>query len=743
MKTISRAPLSAGYFATKSGDEFAQALKKKIEALRQSTTLKRILDEQRNAYLQVHSISMDGMSSSSMVSRDGQQGELATFRVPMAAALGSAVVNLVTNAQVAWQAMASNDDAEARAQAILGQNTLEYFWADKGVQKTMVSQAEGAVYFGERFVFVEFDPTAGNMVSADSMPDDPTAGAANELLAAAPPDALGELGLMPEAQKPQVEGDIRYHLIDSWDLLRDPSAKSFEKSPYILFKVQRNRFDLVAKYGQKVIENCDTVDPEDMTLSPVMEDYGETDLVDVWYFFHDRSPACPKGRQAVFYGNKVLEESDLKYREVPVVRLASGNLTGTPFPIAPFWSALAAQEVKDAVLSAVATNNLTLGHQMIAAPMGTDMDPTAIGPMQMVFYPQDSEPPSALQLTRSSPEAMTLLQMLESSQKQLMGLNNTALGQPEGSNLSGAAMALLSSMALQANSNFQGEYKAAVEKVGNITMHIVQDFFTTDHKIQIAGKSASYMARETAFSGPRLRLVNSVRVVIGNPLAQTAAGREAIADKYIQLQMAAPNLQLIKTAEDMEQLISTGRIEGLTDYAQNQALTIKAENEALARGEKPEALLGDDDKRHCAHHIAEMTSPNIRNNPQLLRGVWEHVAGHYTNFFGTPPESPQPLVDPMTGAPVIDPMTGQPAVQMVRDPLYRSRMLQLCGLPDGAPPMMMPPPGAPGAPPGASAGVPPPEAPPGPQPGSEMPSMPTNPATGQQYDSATGGGVVQ
>lgn len=721
------------YFANETGDELAAQLRKKVERLRESTTLKRILDEQRNAYLQVHSISMDGMSSSSMVARDGQQGELATFRVPMAKALGSAVVNLVTNAQVAWQAMAVNDDAEARAQAILGNNTLEYFWSDRGVQQVMTGQAEGAVYFGERFVLVEYDETAGENVSAATMPSDPLAGGANELLAAAGPEALEQLGVVPTAAAPQREGDIRYHLIDSWDLLRDPAAKSFEKSPFILFKVQRNRFDLIAQYGEEVISQCDERDPHDPLLSPVPDDYADSDLRDVWYFFHDRTPACPRGRQAILYGNKVLAESDLKYREVPVVRLATGNLTGTPFPIAPFWSALAAQEVKDAVLSAVATNNMTLGHQMIAAPMGTDMDPTAIGPMQMVFYPQGSEPPAPLQLTRSSPEAMSLLQMLESSQKQLLGLNNTALGQPEGSNLSGAAMALLSSMALQANSSFQGDFKAAVEKVGNITLHIIQDFFTTDHKIQIGGKSTAYMSQEAAFSGPRLRRVNSVRVTIGNPAAQTVAGRSAIADKYIQLQMALPNLQLIKTPEDLEQLLSTGRIEGLTDYAQNQALLIKAEQEALSRGEKVTALLGDDDRRHVAHHIAELCSPSVRKNQDIVRNYWDHVAGHYTNCYGVPPE--QPAVDPVTGQPVIDPVTGQP--QMIRDPLYRSRMLQLCGLFDGAPPMMAPPPGAP--PPEQG---PPAEKPPGPQPGSEMPSLPTNPATGQQYDSATGGGVV-
>lgn len=735
MKQGSKTPLSAGYFATKTGDELAQALKKKIDTLRESTTLKRILDEQRNAYLQVHSISMDGMASSSMVGRDGQQGELATFRVPMAKALGSAVVNLVTNAQVAWQAMASNDDASSRAQTILGNQTLEYFWADRGVQQITTQQTEGAVYFGERFVFAEFDSAAGDEVSAGNMPNDPLAGGANELLAALSPEGMEQLGVAPGSASPQNTGDIRYHLIDSWDLLRDPTAKSFEKSPYILFKLQRNRFDLAARYGEEVIQGCDETDPVDELLSPVPEDAAASDLVDVWYFFHERSPACKKGRQAIFYGNKILEESDLKYREVPVVRLATGNLTGTPFPIAPFWNCLAAQEVKDAVLSAVATNNLTLGHQMIAAPMGTDMDPTAIGPMQMVFYPQGSEPPAPLQLTRSSPEAMQLMQQLDNYQKQLLGLNNTALGQPEGSNLSGAAMALLSSMALQANSSFQGDFKLAVEKLGNITLHIIQDFFTTDHKIQITGKASAYMAKEEAFSGPRLSKVNSVRVSIGNPAAQTVAGRSAIADKYIQLQMALPGIQLIKTPEDLEQLLTTGRIEGLTDYAQNQALTIKAENEALAAGQPVEALLGDDDVRHCAHHVAELTSPNIRNNPAIVRNVWEHIASHYTNFYGVPPEQPQ--VDPMTGQPAVDPATGQPMT--VRDPMYRSRMLQLFGLKDGAPPMMMGPSGAP--PPDGGGGAPPPK-PPGPQPGSEMPSLPTNPATGQQYDSATGGGMV-
>ena len=101
----------------------------------------------------------------------------------------------------------------------------------------------------------------------------------------------------------------------------------------------------------------------------------------------------------------------------------------------------------------------------------------------------------------------------------------------------------------------------------------------------------------------------------------------------------------------------------------------------------------------------------------VLRAYREHMHEHYSLFYGVP-------------------------VEMVEaDPLYRQRMLMLCGKP--VPPEMaapMPPPGAPGPMPvGEASPIAPPSAVSGTVAAREaaMPEMPTNPLTGQQAQIAT------
>lgn len=702
------------YFATLQGDEFAKALRARIQSIREAPRWKQILDEQRNAYLHVFSIQMGGMSSASRVLRDGNQGELAVFRVPKARALGDAVVGLITNAKVSWECEATNADAASMAQTQLGQGVLRYYWDTAGMQKLCVDVCRGGVYFGEKFLFTEYDGAAGEPV------DDP----ANELLLAAGGAELGGEAL-PEPQK---TGEIRFSIVESWDKLRDPGAKSPESTPWHLFKVQRNKFDLAAVYGDEILQaKVDETQTSEGYVNSV-RDAVPTELVDVWYFFHDRTPSVPKGRQVVMFGDKVLVDDDLdgsngapKYRKIPIKRFATGELIGTPFAKAPFWDVLAAQEVKDSVISAIATNNLTLGVQMISAPLGTDVEPTNFGGMQLLLHPPGpGNEPKPMQLTQSAPEVFKFVEMLDADQKQLLNLNDTALGQLPGAGASGALAALLASMAVQANSPLQTLYVRFVEEVGQSVLEIIQDNFDAERKIAISGQGDSSFAREAVFSGEALSKVSSVKVKVGNPLAQTVAGREAIVDKYMQL-------GLIKTPEDVQQLLDYGRMDGLTDVIRDQGLLVRHENEALSRGEPVIAILGDDDLYHCAHHRKVVTSLEARSNPELMNNALDHIHMHYENRYGVPAEMPPP-VDPITGQPMIDPMTGMPA-QPMKDPMYRERMMELFGILGPVPPM--PPPGEGGGPEGGGA-------PPG-----AMPSMPTNPQTGQEFNNVDGGGAVQ
>jgi hypothetical protein len=656
---------------------FGAALKQWIEQNAKSSVVQTVREEQRNAYLQLHPINLSGQASASRLMSTGQEGELTVLRVPKAQKYADAVTNVITSQKTTWQCQAGKSDAESRAQTALGNQALEYYWHDKGGEAFMQDLVAQGVPFGETFGFIEFDPSAGEV-------------------AMVAPDESGNLN------KPTYEGDIRFNIVSSWDAVRDAKANSWEECDKVALCLRRNKHDLAARLGKDVLEACSETK---RGILPIEDSSAPSDLIDCWYFFHKKTPSVPLGRQAVLIGDKVFALDQLRYRRVPVVRYFTGKLTGTPFPCAPFWSALAAQELQDSLWSAIATNNLALGTQMVAITAGSEVEPESVGPMRLITVPVGGMEPKPVQLTQSAPESFKLIQMADDAEKQVLGLNNAVLGQPDHAGQSGASQVFLSSMAMQANSSPQATYVKVLKEVGSIVFEIFQDFFKEEHKIQVGGKAMGYMAKPQTFSASSFDKVNSVSVRVGNPLSQTVPGREALFDKYMTIQRdSGGSLQLLKTPEDVQQLLDTGRLEGLTDPLRDSAIRVEIENEALARGEPVTALLGDDDMYHCKHHRSVYISNETREDDALLSNVLEHVWQHYENYFGVP-------ADPA-------------------DPMYRTNMQLLFGLQPPAPPPM-PPPGMPGDPAAAMPPDPVPEVP-------GMPSMPTNPATGEEFDPEQG-----
>ena len=103
--------------------------------------------------------------------------------------------------------------------------------------------------------------------------------------------------------------------------------------------------------------------------------FGRSDDIAVYHFWHKKTPSCPNGRYAIFLENgNVLYDGEMPYQDIPVRRITPGNITGTSFGYSPMFDLLVLQEAIDALYSAVATNQMTFGVQLIMAMKGSDID---------------------------------------------------------------------------------------------------------------------------------------------------------------------------------------------------------------------------------------------------------------------------------------------------------------------------------------------------------------------------------
>jgi hypothetical protein len=666
------------------------------------------------------------------LSRGGQQGELLQVRVNKSRSFIKAFIALVTAAKVTWRTKAKNGDSGAAASTSIGQNLLEDFWSHRNLERLFVRWSETAEVFARGHAVPLWDPRMG------------------------PPLARqGDTMLM--------QGDINLRILPPWDVWRDPALKSPEDVSWQFVVTYENVFDL-AKYHRALADRDaelgklreDKLTPEqweDAILSAEISDKMDpsrrcrerdsSELVPVWHFFHRKSPALPFGRHVSFLSSSVVL-SDQKltehYKEVPVYDLYADEKLDSAEGWTSSWDGLGVQELQDSIQSALATNVTSLGNPSVAVTQGTTPpNGDELGTGFKVFeVPPGGQKPEVLQLAEFPSDVFKLIEHLDAAHMQMMGLNDTALGNPKSAQMNAQAFAVLASMAVQQASPFQTAAFGALAKLGKGILQILSINVQQARQVRITGESSEALYAVRDYSGKDLEAIEAVEVTIGDAMEQTPAGRAQILQELRNIPGA------IQSAEQVYQVLTTGRMEHQLRAARDGQNLIQAEYQMLQRGEAPVVHTSQDHLLHYRENAAVLLNPDVLRNPGVIRLVQDHLDQHYLEYYGVhpggpgdpargiPASPPDPLrlgrqrfllgqdpAPPMPPAPAVDPATGLPL-----DPAAAGA-LPMGG--EAAPP---PEPGAPEGPAGASPLGPP-------MPPAAPVEMPPNPMTGQPFDAAT------
>lgn len=313
-------------------------------------------------------------------------------------------------------------------------------------------------------------------------------------------------------------------------------------------------------------------------------------------------------------------DGPLPYRGIPVRRIGAEDQLGSIFGYTIGFDLLPVQQAIDALYSTVVTNQAAFGVQNVLVPKGAGLDPFKLSTgLNVIEYDSKVGPPQALNLTQTPPEIFNFIKMLEDIQQMLSGVNSVARGEPNASLKSGAALALVQSMAIQFSQSLQQSYVELAEDVGTDTINILRDFARTPRVAMIAGKSNRSIMKQ--FTGDDLDQINRVTVDVGNPLSKTTAGRVNLAETLIQNGM-------IGNPDQYMQVISTGKLEPVIEGKQAEMLNIKAENEALSIGQDVIAVMTDDHPKHVMEHKVVLASPEARKNPAIVTATTNHMMEH-------------------------------------------------------------------------------------------------------------------
>jgi len=613
---------SMKYFAARDAEETAGILLQKAESFFNNLVRNHYLDKLRMMWKAYHGVFIDGADHE--VAFIGEQGELTAIPVNHFRNLARHIFTMITSNRLAMEARAINTDSKSLNQASLANGILDYYMREKHLEDVLKDAVEMAIFMGSGFVKLEWNGTAGEAYDYDE-----------------------------ESQTFNYEGEVEFSTLSPFDVVVDGSKDRW-KHEWILIRSYQNRFNLMAKYpelSEKIQGLPAKSDLYKYRLNLMTND--ETDDIPVYEFYHKKTEALPDGRYLLFLDSNIpLIDGPLPYHDIPIYRVAAGNIIGTPYGYTDMFDIYPLQEVINSLYSTLATNQATFGVTNVFIPEDSNLVHEQLeGGLNVI---KGRVKPEALNLTNTPDEIYKSIDLFTQTIETLSGVSSVTRGQPEASLRTGTALALVQSMSLQYTSTLQHSYVKITEDVGTGLINILKRYSNTPKLIALVGKGNKTELIED-FTGDLIKDVNRVVVDIGNPLSKTIAGRAEMASELLQMGM-------FRTPEQYLQVLKTGNLDVTYEGTTSQLNLIKKENEKMMNGRKPIATMMDQHSMHITEHQSVIADPELRENPELVKIVLDHIQEHIHYLRTTDPgilgmikEQPLP---PFPGGPV-PPVPGQ------------------------------------------------------------------------------------
>lgn len=649
------------YFALRTGREFTAGLFERVNAYYQDLLVSGRLD----LYRRLNKAKFMGFYRGGSTVKAGVQDEFTLINVNHFKNILTNMVTMTSSSRPSFDPRATNTDHKNKSQVLVARGVLDYYNRDKGMGEIAEASCKGTVLLGETEAVCEWDGSEGDDYMAD--PNNPG--------------------------KTVKEGDIVFRSFNPVDAIRNAQLTSAAKMTWRIYRDFEDRHELAARFpeARDRILNLE-VDNRLMSqrwLNPWMYRDG-MDIVPFYTFYHDRTAACPNGRMSLFVDSEgSLMEGGLPYRAFPGHRMAADEMDGTPFGDSCSFDMLPIQEAIDMLCSIIETNQETFGVQNVLIPEGCNLQLKQLADgLNALYYDPKFGKPEPLKLLSTPKEIFDWIEYLVRAMETISGVNSVARGNPEASLKSGAALALVQSMAIQFNSNLQKAYTRQVEGLGTNVVQILSTFPKTKRIVDITGKANRSYLKE--FTAEDMSSIKRVTVDMGNPLARTTAGKVEIAESLLEKNLV--------TADQYLQVLNTGTLEPLIEGKTAELMLICSENEALAEGKPAHVAVTDAHALHIQEHKVVLASPEAREDPAVVKATTDHMQEHINTLqtlsaqnpnlliaLGQQPVQPPPMATP-PGAPAAPPPAGGKggdlgAMADATDPSLKAGKIAPAGMP--------------------------------------------------------------
>ena len=545
----------------------------------------------------------------SAIQKDGRSGEIDVLVQNHYQSIISYLLTLACGERPAFQCQASTSDYDSLSAGIIGNNIIDYYLDDKALYPKFKEDCENAILFGLGEISFTWNTDLGNDVETS------------------------EDGVIMK------EGDVEPEVHTPLDVIRDYNLRKTGGDAHFWKSIRTfaNRYDLIVKYPDKKEELLAEHD------QPAYENYDsflmdidytrneDSDFIPVYTFFHKPCPAMPEGRIVIHTCSVVLYDGPNIYEKIPIFEVMPLRLKGTCFGFSPLWGLLADQEMLNRCNSIISTNISAYGLEGIYCK-DPELRITKIG--QKTLYTA-AEKPEPINLVNTSAEIYNYRRDLIQDMGQLSGMNDVIRGNPSSNIQSGNYAALMVAQGVQASTQLQDSYENHLSESATELINQLMLFAQSERVIKLAGKENRPIV--TSFRPDDLEGINKVTVQRINPMARTMGGR-------IELMRMAQEQGFQLTMGEWYNFMCTGRLDATSiNEAQQEELSIQLENEKLQDFQPVSVLFSENHKKHIDRHLALLSKPGAKENPQLVQTIQGHVQEHIDQWMTMTVQNPQML----------------------------------------------------------------------------------------------------
>lgn len=558
----------------------------------------------RNVYA-FFSPTLNAQDWSTSLSYLGEQGELVRMVVPNAKVLAQQFATLITKPRIHYEAVTDANSARPLEDAKLARALLNVTSQNFSFDDLNYEMAESTYVKGEVFLSCTWRKDMGK-----------------------------ETGL--SGDQIQYSGDNFVEMHDKHDVVYDWCVTNEKSRDWYLLRRAVNRYNLAEIYPEHrdAILAASSVMMERQAMPQWFgwQTFPSNDLIYLREFYHRPTAALPRGRMCYYLpGGEWLEDKENPYQELPVWPVRFQKFNQTSLGYAPFSDLLPAQEVMDAVISSIATNQAAHGVQAVIVPKRAAITVQQIQGMNYIEYETDDAgrplKPEPLNLTNTPAELFTFVENLRGYQSDLSSINATLRGQPPPNVTSGAMAATLSANSLELMSNAQKVIKGAFEWLGNRTIRNYKAFGLEPQVIEIVGEGNIGYAKE--FVGNRdLVNIRRVQARLDNPLLSSTAGRLSLAQEMMPLLQSGD----MKMAAKFAQIVNGAPLDVLFDEDFSLQQAVDMEIEAFLEGKPIIPAVTDYAPAYIQAYKKLLSSPQVRAQSEMLLQILNIINARIFNW---------------------------------------------------------------------------------------------------------------